>query len=238
VGLTQTPCLRLVMRRSAVGDDRRLRTKVSNSASADTCTHMDSPGPLYAGARLRPGGRASLIRQRSVVQVHLGPPLAPLVSGNTTQRPSRTCSRYSSALRRKEAQMAPSDWVLDELAAVEHAVIAEYLQIAYGLGHRLPDPAPGPAGPAIADAAQKILSMAQFVEMKHPETGQRVPGVFRSSGAVRPSCRDRPQSWVRRDDCLRSAAGGRPARPGGAGDRTGQSRRRPVRPTPAGGGSG
>jgi hypothetical protein len=167
VGLTQTPCLRLVMRRSAVGDDRRLRTKVSNSASADTCTHMDSPGPLYAGARLRPGGRASLIRQRSVVQVHLGPPLAPLVSGNTTQRPSRTCSRYSSALRRKEAQMAPSDWVLDELAAVEHAVIAEYLQIAYGLGHRLPDPAPGPAGPAIADAAQKILSMAQFVEMKH-----------------------------------------------------------------------
>ncbi|HEX6757030.1 MAG TPA: ferritin-like domain-containing protein [Propionibacteriaceae bacterium] len=54
-----------------------------------------------------------------------------------------------------------------ELAAVEHAVIAEYLQIAYVLGHRLPDPAPGPAGPAIADTAQKILSMAQFVEMKH-----------------------------------------------------------------------
>ena len=66
--------------------------------------------------------------------------------------------------------MAPSDQVLDELtelAAVEHAVIAEYLQIAYVLGHRLPDPAPGPVGPAIADAAQKILSMAQFVEMKH-----------------------------------------------------------------------
>ena len=66
--------------------------------------------------------------------------------------------------------MAPSDQVLDELtelAAVEHAVIAEYLQIAYVLGHRLPDPAPGSAGPAIADAAQKILSMAQFVEMKH-----------------------------------------------------------------------
>jgi hypothetical protein len=66
--------------------------------------------------------------------------------------------------------MAPSDHVLDELtelAAVEHAVIAEYLQIAYVLGHRLPDPAPGPAGPAIADAAEKILSMAQFVEMKH-----------------------------------------------------------------------
>ena len=66
--------------------------------------------------------------------------------------------------------MAPSGQVLDELtelAAVEHAVIAEYLQIAYVLGHRLPDPAPGPAGPAIADAAQKILSMAQFVEMKH-----------------------------------------------------------------------
>jgi hypothetical protein len=66
--------------------------------------------------------------------------------------------------------MAPSDRVLDELtelAAVEHAVIAEYLQIAYVLGHGLPDPAPGPAGPAIADAAQKILSMAQFVEMKH-----------------------------------------------------------------------
>ena len=39
--------------------------------------------------------------------------------------------------------MAPSDQVLDELtelAAVEHAVIAEYLQIAYVLGHRLPDP--------------------------------------------------------------------------------------------------
>jgi hypothetical protein len=35
------------------------------------------------------------------------------------------------------------------------------------LGHRLPDPAPGPAGPAIADTAQKILIMAQFVEMKH-----------------------------------------------------------------------
>ena len=66
--------------------------------------------------------------------------------------------------------MAPSDQVLDELtelAAVEHAVIAEYLQIAYVLGHRLPDPAPGPAGPAIANTAQKILSMAQFVEMKH-----------------------------------------------------------------------
>jgi Ferritin-like len=66
--------------------------------------------------------------------------------------------------------MAPSDQVLDELtelAAVEHAVIAEYLQIVYVLGHRLPDPAPGPAGPAIANAAQKILSMAQFVEMKH-----------------------------------------------------------------------
>jgi hypothetical protein len=66
--------------------------------------------------------------------------------------------------------MAPSDQVLDELtelAAVEHAVIAEYLQIAYVLGHRLPDPAPGPAGPVIADTAQKILSMAQFVEMKH-----------------------------------------------------------------------
>jgi hypothetical protein len=66
--------------------------------------------------------------------------------------------------------MAPSDQVLDELtelAAVEHAVIAEYLQIAYVLGHRLPDPAPGPAGPAIADTAQKILSMAQFVEMRH-----------------------------------------------------------------------
>jgi hypothetical protein len=66
--------------------------------------------------------------------------------------------------------MAPRDQVLDELtelAAVEHAVIAEYLQIAYVLGHRLPDPAPGPAGSAIADAAQKILSMAQFVEMKH-----------------------------------------------------------------------
>jgi hypothetical protein len=74
VGLTQTPCLRLVMRRSAVGDDRRLRTKVSNTASADTCTHMDSPGRSYAGARLRPGGRAALTRQRSVVQVHLGPP--------------------------------------------------------------------------------------------------------------------------------------------------------------------
>jgi hypothetical protein len=65
MGLTQTPCLRLVMRRSAVGDDRRLRTKVSNTASADTCTHMDSPGRSYAGARLRPGGRASRTRQRS-----------------------------------------------------------------------------------------------------------------------------------------------------------------------------
>jgi hypothetical protein len=64
---------------------------------------------------------------------------------------------------RREALMAPRDQVLDELtelAAVEHAVIAEYLQIAYVLGHRMPDPAPGPAGPAIADAAQNILSMA------------------------------------------------------------------------------
>jgi Ferritin-like len=66
--------------------------------------------------------------------------------------------------------MAPSDQVLDELtelAAVEHAVIAEYLQIAYVLGHGLPDPAPRPDGPAIAEAAAKILGMAQFVEMKH-----------------------------------------------------------------------
>jgi hypothetical protein len=47
VRLTQTPCLRLVMRRSAVGDDRRLRTKVSNTASADACTQMDSPGRSY-----------------------------------------------------------------------------------------------------------------------------------------------------------------------------------------------
>src|SRR6478735_11217842 len=63
-------------------DDRRLRTKVSNTASADTCTHLDSPGRSYAGARLRPGGRASLIRQRSVVQVHLGPPTMQRISGS------------------------------------------------------------------------------------------------------------------------------------------------------------
>jgi hypothetical protein len=66
--------------------------------------------------------------------------------------------------------MAPSDQVLDELielAVVEHAVIAEYLQIVYVLGHRLPDPTPGPAAPAIANAVEQILSMAQFVEMKH-----------------------------------------------------------------------
>jgi hypothetical protein len=64
--------------------------------------------------------------------------------------------------------MATSDTVLDELtelAAVEHALITEYLQIAYVLGHRLPDLVPGPAGQRIADAAQKILNMAQFREM-------------------------------------------------------------------------
>ena len=51
--------------------------------------------------------------------------------------------------------MAPNDQVLDELtelAAVEHAVIAEYLQIAYVLSHGLPNPAPGrrdPRSPAL-----------------------------------------------------------------------------------------
>ena len=34
----------LVMRRSTVSDDRRLRTKMSNIASADRCTDMDCPG--------------------------------------------------------------------------------------------------------------------------------------------------------------------------------------------------
>ena len=66
--------------------------------------------------------------------------------------------------------MVPSDQVLDELtelAAVEHALIAEYLQIAYVLGHGLPDAAPGPAGVAIAEAAGKIVNMARFQEMKH-----------------------------------------------------------------------
>jgi hypothetical protein len=48
---------------------------VSNTASADTCTQMNSPGRSYAVARLRRGRRASLIRQRSVIQVHLGPPI-------------------------------------------------------------------------------------------------------------------------------------------------------------------
>lgn len=66
--------------------------------------------------------------------------------------------------------MVLSDQVLDEiteLAAVEHAVIAEYLQIAYVLGHGLPEPAPGPAGSAVAEAAEKILNLAMFTEMRH-----------------------------------------------------------------------
>jgi hypothetical protein len=46
-------------------------------------------------------------------------------------------------------------------------VIAEHLQIAYVLGHGLPGPAPGPTGPAVAEAAEKILNLAMFTEMRH-----------------------------------------------------------------------
>jgi hypothetical protein len=101
VGLTQTPCLRLVMRRSAVGDDRRLRTKVSNTASADTCTHMDSPGRSYAGARLRPGGRASLIRQRSKPNLHVGSSRLYLADGKGRRyaAPLMPCSRADKPLQ-------------------------------------------------------------------------------------------------------------------------------------------
>jgi hypothetical protein len=101
--------------------------------------------------------------------------------------------------------MVPSDQVLDELtelAAVEHAMIAEYLQVAYVLGHRLPDPAPGPAGAAIADAAQKILSMAQFVEMKHLKlVNEFLVASGRPTHWPKPSTRGTPVSgrrWTRR----------------------------------------
>jgi hypothetical protein len=64
-GLIHMPCLRLVMGRSAVGDDQRLRTKLSNTAPANRSTTTESPGRPQPSARLRPDGRASLIRQRS-----------------------------------------------------------------------------------------------------------------------------------------------------------------------------
>lgn len=51
------------------GDDGcELRTKVSNTAAADTYTHMDIPGRPYAVHHLHHDGRASLIRQRSVIK--------------------------------------------------------------------------------------------------------------------------------------------------------------------------
>lgn len=55
---------------------------------------------------------------------------------------------------------------LDELATVEHALVAEYLELSYVLGHGLVDEAPGRSGGEIAQVAVAIRSMAQ-VEMSH-----------------------------------------------------------------------
>jgi len=55
---------------------------------------------------------------------------------------------------------------LDELATVEHALVAEYLEMSYVLGHGLLEDVPGPSGPKIAQAADAVLSMAR-VEMSH-----------------------------------------------------------------------
>ena len=71
--------------------------------------------------------------------------------------------------------MVLSDKVLDEiteLAAVEHAVIAEYLQIAYVLGHGLPDPAPGPAGYPRWPTPPGSLRRGAVRRDEAPEAGQ------------------------------------------------------------------
>ncbi len=55
---------------------------------------------------------------------------------------------------------------LNELATVEHAVMAEYLQLAYVLGHGLGEDVPGPSGDAITVLAEDVMSQAR-VEMSH-----------------------------------------------------------------------
>ena len=74
-GQSHTSYRDLRIRRSCrTGPARPASNKLSSTAPTDGCTTMDSPGRSYAVDRPRHGGRASLIRQRSVVQVHLGPP--------------------------------------------------------------------------------------------------------------------------------------------------------------------
>jgi hypothetical protein len=92
----QGPCSELPIRRShRPGPARPVSNKLSTTPPTDGSTTMDSPGGSYAADRPRYVGRASLIRQRSVVQVHLG-------STRTNPTPTRSDglgppSRHASA---------------------------------------------------------------------------------------------------------------------------------------------
>jgi hypothetical protein len=59
----------------AADHERHPSIKVSNTSSVARRTNMDSPGRSYGVVSTQHGGGVSLIRQRSVVQVHLGQPL-------------------------------------------------------------------------------------------------------------------------------------------------------------------
>lgn len=62
---------------------------------------------------------------------------------------------------------------LNELAAVEHALCVEYLEVSYVLGHGALDEAPGPFGAKIAEAAETVFGMA-LGEMSHLRKVNRV----------------------------------------------------------------